>query len=327
MSKNISQPNKGKDVINFKPIEKSVSLKEFKPFDTLAYESRMLNQTEKATIQDNPVFLGTPGINSISPAANTGRFAFTQSNYSPISSSPALTVPNMFQSNNDIFNLKTRIESPKSKSIKFRIVDEGLNGSGNNLKKLNLSSKTSTLFGGERNAGINTHEIHQSEIAKSTSIISQIKEYEADSTYKVTISKPGQNYSKDETNKPRFDNSDAFLKFNTVNSFPASILQKTKLSKQKYGRFISYDNMLFNGLHFENRDADGFKYACLVNKAALYDSNILQIGMISSLISSNSPNDKTFKLTLHYGNKTNDEISNFTVIPNSILRIFFVLNL
>ena len=349
LSKNL--PNKEKDIVNFKPLETIAYQKEFKPMETVTvgYDPIIFNPTDNMKMQDNKVFSDIPRANN-SIAENTGRFAFTQSSYLPITPSyTTFTVPNMsqqnFQSNKDASNLMTRGESPKSKSIKFRIVDENkkssvfekrpnssmdndyMNGSvGNALKKLNLNNKTSTIFGGDKYTGTNMPEIFpaQNQIAKSTSIISQIKEYEADSAYKVTISKPGQIFSKDEPNRPRFDNQNSVLKYNPANSFTtSSIPQKSKLSKQKYGRFISYDTILFNGLAFENRDADGFKYACLVNKAALYDSNILQIGTTSSLNSSNLPSDKTFKLTLHYGNKANDEISNFTVFPNSILRNFF----
>ena len=306
----------------------------------MKYEPNILNPTDRVEIHNKTALLSIPSIESTSPTAINGRFAIIQNNYSPaISSYRDFATPPQknHHKNYDTINSKPDLGSPKSKLRKFKIFDEGSKSTifeskekkgnsliendifnrsvGNVLKKINLNTKNSSAPKKDRNSCTSLPEIPNipNEIAKSTSILSQIKEYEADSAYKVAISKPGRIFTKDMPERLRLDNTDSNLNYDLK-----------KLPGQKFGRFISYDYILFNNLPLESKDVDDFKYACLVNKGALYDSNILQIGMIGSLNPANLSNDKTFKLTLHYGNKTDDEISNFTVFPKSIIRNSFL---
>lgn len=59
---------------------------------------------------------------------------------------------------------------------------------------------------------------------------------------------------------------------------------KTKLGKQYEFDYKTFD-LITNSIYSNpfGRDIDNFKYSCLVNKAALLESNVLQIGCISRL--------------------------------------------
>ena len=302
----------------------------------MKYDLNILNPVDGVEIDNKNALSNIPNIESISPIAVNGRFAITQNNYShPISLYRDFTTPppKNHQKNNDTINSKPDVGSPKSKLRKFKIFDEGSKSTifeskekkvntsiendifnrsvGNVLKKINLNTKNSTALKKDRNSCTSLPEIPNipNEIPKSTSILSQIKEYEADSACKVA----GRIFTKEVPEKLRLDTMNSNFNYHLK-----------KLQGQKFGRFINYDHILFNNLPLESKDVDDFKYACLVNKGALYDSNILQIGMIGSLNPANLSNDKTFKLTLHYGNKTDYEISNFSVFPKSIIRNSFL---
>lgn len=93
----------------------------------------------------------------------------------------------------------------------------------------------------------------------------------------------------------------------------------------KVGRFVSFDSYTAGKITEEVernphlKDLDSFKYACLAAKAALFDSETLQIGVISKM--DKSANDAKTHVLLHYGNKTTNEMFSFSVSPASVKGI------
>jgi len=54
-----------------------------------------------------------------------------------------------------------------------------------------------------------------------------------------------------------------------------------------------------------------FRVACLKNKCPLYDNDLVQIGIVSTVVHDNSGQRNILKLALYYGNKTKQSIKNF----------------
>ena len=89
------------------------------------------------------------------------------------------------------------------------------------------------------------------------------------------------------------------------------------VNKQKWGRFVNYDYYLFDQItniimsNGQGKDIDGYKSACLLNKAVLFESARLKIDVITRLEDEQGREDSTLKMILHYGNKSNQSITGF----------------
>ena len=98
--------------------------------------------------------------------------------------------------------------------------------------------------------------------------------------------------------------------------------ERISVKGAKAGRFVTFDEYSFGRMARDLegnpylKDLDSFKYACLVSKAALFDSEALQIGVISSL--STTSGGSQVRILLHYGNKTQNELYSFSVSPTAI---------
>jgi len=94
-----------------------------------------------------------------------------------------------------------------------------------------------------------------------------------------------------------------------------------KKIKPKNGRRIEFDHTLFDT--FSNaiygnpyfRDIDTFKNACLVSRANLFETHLLQISSITRNESPVGPNDEILKVIIHYANKSLMDIVEFTAYP------------
>lgn len=88
-------------------------------------------------------------------------------------------------------------------------------------------------------------------------------------------------------------------------------------SKPKWGRFVSYDYYLFDQIantilsNGQGKDIDGYKSACLLNKAVLFESARLKVDAITRLEDEQGREDNTLKVILHFGNKSNQSITGF----------------
>jgi len=88
------------------------------------------------------------------------------------------------------------------------------------------------------------------------------------------------------------------------------------------GKAMAFDNELFD--QFINlvygyptfRDIDAFKYACLVNRATVFESPVLQVTSITKNEGPSGPSDDIMKTIVHYINKASTDIVNFSSFPH-----------
>lgn len=84
-----------------------------------------------------------------------------------------------------------------------------------------------------------------------------------------------------------------------------------KRTPYDHGLFDQFVNSIYGNAYY--RDLDGYKNACLTNRATLIDSAFLQVSSITRNEGPAGPNDDMLKIIFHYTNKSLTEISDFTV--------------
>ena len=102
-------------------------------------------------------------------------------------------------------------------------------------------------------------------------------------------------------------------------------------TKAKWGRVVNFNYSLFDQIsnalysNTSGKDIDSYKTACLTNKAVLFDSILLKVDVITRMEDQQGQSGSTLKLILHYGNKSNQSVSAFSVNINdrgNILGVF-----
>lgn len=78
--------------------------------------------------------------------------------------------------------------------------------------------------------------------------------------------------------------------------------------------FDQFTNLIYGYPTF--RDIDAFKYACLVNRATIFENPILQITSITKNEGPAGPSDEVMKTIVHYINKASTDIVNFCTFPH-----------
>ncbi len=103
----------------------------------------------------------------------------------------------------------------------------------------------------------------------------------------------------------------------SIRDFPLKnkILKEPKLKTP--GKLISYSEGIFDVeflRNFENAsNLRKFKLSCLKNKCCLFEIQSLQIGIISSIFYDIVSSKNYVKLSIFYGNKTNNYVHEFQV--------------
>lgn len=89
--------------------------------------------------------------------------------------------------------------------------------------------------------------------------------------------------------------------------------------KSKCGRMVGSNYQLVEQINnaiqsnASGRDVDAFKSACLTNKAILFDSTLLKVDAITRIEDPSGQSNNILKIILHYGNKSSQTITNFSV--------------
>ena len=104
---------------------------------------------------------------------------------------------------------------------------------------------------------------------------------------------------------------------NLVSSYKENTLKEVK------GTLVDPDNSvlhnMLNGMSF----VDGinklayFKMSCLKTKSPIYENHLVQIGASTTVVRDQSTHRNHLKITLYYGNKTSNNITNFTTQINA----------
>lgn len=81
-----------------------------------------------------------------------------------------------------------------------------------------------------------------------------------------------------------------------------------KMMIYDHGMFDQFTNLIYGYTHY--RDVDAYKSACLTSRATLFDSPNLQITVITK-----NENDEVLKAIVHFTNKSNNDISEFSSYP------------